>query len=126
MRRRVVGAALLVAAMGLTEAPANAFPEDQTARGNEVWSAKCERCHGPEANEPDAPKLMERGWFRGFLSAATAQKYIKESMPNDEAGTLTDEQTYDVLAFLLKANGVTGEQPLGPETAPNVPIKGAP
>lgn len=116
------GAAVFVA--GLAVAPANAFPPDQVARGEGVWNRVCVECHGPDSTNVDAPLLLRPDSLRRFPHAAAAYKYISESMPSETPGTLTQEEYWDVIAFLLAQQGIAGsEAPLGPETAASVPTR---
>jgi mono/diheme cytochrome c family protein len=101
-----------------------AFAPDQVARGEEIWNNVCARCHAAGSDNPDAPKLLEPPPIKSFTSAAGMFQYVQESMPNDEPMTLSQEQYWDVVAFILAKKGVSiGETPLGPENAPNTPVQ---
>ena len=118
------GAALLGAwtfAAGLIAAPALAYPPDQLARGEQVWQAVCAECHGPESTNLDAPLLLSPGALKSYPHAAAAHQYIRDSMPNDEPGSLTEQEYWDVLAFLLVQQGVERDVELGPATAGEIP-----
>jgi mono/diheme cytochrome c family protein len=118
-----IGALALVAGIGVPAA--SAFPPDQVARGEEVWNRICVECHGPDSTNVDAPLLLRPDSLRRFPNAAAAHKYISESMPNETPGSLSQEEYWDVIAFLLARNGISGgETPLGPETAASVPTRG--
>ena len=112
----LVGLASL--AGGLATPPAEAFPAEQLARGEEVWNTTCNRCHGPESDNPDAPLLLRRGSLKNYANAADLFQYVQGSMPSDEPGSLPDEQYWDVLAFLIDRQGIpSGDAPLGPDNA---------
>ena len=66
----------------------------------------CGKCHGPDGTDPDAPRLLERGWLKGFVDAAGAFKYVRESVPNDNPGTRAEQEYWDVLAYLLNHHGL--------------------
>lgn len=84
--------------------------------GEEVFAAKCAACHGDFAEGIDNwPKLaggadtLDRedplktvGSYWPYLS--TAFDYIKRSMPYGDAGTLTDDETYAIVAYILYSN----------------------
>ena len=115
----LVGLASL--AGGLATPPAEAFPAEQLARGEEVWATTCNRCHGPESDNPDAPLLLRQGSLKNYANAADLFHYVRESMPSDEPGSLADEQYWDVLAFLIDRQGIlTSDVPLGPDNARDV------
>ena len=84
--------------------------------GEEVFATKCAACHGDFAEGIDNwPKLAGGadtldhedplktvGSYWPYLS--TAFDYIKRSMPYGNAGTLTDDETYAIVAYILYSN----------------------
>jgi cytochrome c len=84
--------------------------------GEELFADKCASCHGDFAEGIDNwPKLAGGadtldhddplktvGSYWPHLS--TAFDYIKRSMPFGEAGTLTDDEVYAMLAYILYSN----------------------
>jgi cytochrome c len=118
----MLGLSALVLALGpLT---VSAFAPDQVARGEEVWNNVCARCHAAGSDNPDAPKLLEPPPIKSFVSAAGMFQYVQESMPYDEPMTLSQEQYWDVVAFILAQKGVSiGETPLGPDNAQSTPVQ---
>ena len=84
--------------------------------GEEIFADKCAACHGDFAEGIDNwPKLAGGadtldhddplktvGSYWPYLS--TAFDYIKRSMPYGNAGSLTDEETYAIVAYILYSN----------------------
>jgi cytochrome c2 len=84
--------------------------------GEEIFAAKCASCHGDFAEGIDNwPKLAGGadtldhedplktvGSYWPYLS--TAFDYIQRSMPYGDAGTLTADETYAILAYILYSN----------------------
>ncbi|WP_298863620.1 c-type cytochrome [uncultured Sulfitobacter sp.] len=84
--------------------------------GEEIFATKCAACHGDFAEGIDNwPKLAGGadtldhddplktvGSYWPYLS--TAYDYIKRSMPYGNAGTLTDDETYAIVAYILYSN----------------------
>ncbi|WP_339764749.1 c-type cytochrome [uncultured Sulfitobacter sp.] len=84
--------------------------------GEEIFSAKCAACHGDFAEGIDNwPKLaggMDTldhkdplktvGSYWPYLS--TSFDYIRRSMPYGNAGTLTADETYAIVAYILYSN----------------------
>ncbi len=84
--------------------------------GEEIFADRCASCHGDFAEGIDNwPKLAGGadtldhddplktvGSYWPYLS--TAFDYIKRSMPYGNAGTLTDEETYAIVAYILYSN----------------------
>lgn len=76
-----------------------------TARGRTTFEATCTRCHGSDgAGTPLAPPLWGPRSFNvgaGMARLFTAASFIRDNMPNDRAATLTDQQAFDVAAYML-------------------------
>ena len=84
--------------------------------GEEIFAAKCAACHGDFAEGIDNwPKLaggmgtLDRedplktvGSYWPYLS--TSFDYIRRSMPYGNAGTLTADETYAIVAYILYSN----------------------
>jgi len=101
------------------------------AQGAEVFAAKCAACHGPAgegqagappAGVPPAPKLVGREPRDGFPFgqdpklvktvgnywpyATTVFDYVRRTMPLTAPGSLTNNEVYAVVAFLLARNEI--------------------
>jgi len=104
--------------------PARAFPDDQLARGEQIWNNVCSTCHGPDSTNLDAPLLMKPNTLTNYANALEAVQYARENMPNDNPGSLPEQDYYDAIAFILKQQGIPGgDAPLSPDTAASVPVK---
>jgi thiosulfate dehydrogenase len=73
--------------------------------GEAVYAASCARCHGPGGEGLNAaPPLWGAKSFAigaGMARLQTAAAFIRWNMPFDLPGQLTDQQAYDVAAFVL-------------------------
>lgn len=80
------------------------LPEDPHA-GRRVYAEHCARCHGASgAGAPGFPPVWGRNSFAigaGMARIQTAAAFIRWNMPWDRPGTLTNQQAYDVAAFVL-------------------------
>ena len=99
--------------------PAPANFSAQVARGSEVYTARCAKCHGkggegsagapavvgPTALPLDPPSAAKLRKSR-FVTVADVADFVVENMPPGAPGTLSEEDYYSVLAFDLKANGI--------------------
>lgn len=89
------------------------LPAD-TAAGRVAYAGQCARCHGADGEgmpNPDrtgtpsyypplwGPKSFNIG--AGMARVRTAASFIRYNMPFDTPGTLTDQQSFDVAAFLV-------------------------
>ena len=75
-----------------------------STRGVELYAANCARCHGGDAKgTPLAPPLWGEKSFSIGASMAREERaasFIKHNMPLDRPGTLTDQQAYDIAAYV--------------------------
>ena len=90
------------------------------ASGKDVYTRRCETCHGPTGKEGPQDVLVGG---RGSLNTATPLKtvgsywpyattlwdYIRRAMPFDHPGTLMNDEIYGATAYLLFLNGIVGE-----------------
>lgn len=100
--------------------------------GRAVYAAKCARCHGPTGTEgPADPLVGGQGTLKGpdpvrtvgsyWPYATTLFDYIRRAMPFDAPQSLTPDETYAVVAWLLAENGiVAGDQVLDAKSLPAV------
>ncbi|MBO9540749.1 c-type cytochrome [bacterium] len=74
-------------------------------RGSQVYGTSCAQCHGPDGQGTAAfPPLWGERSFNigaGMARLDTAAAFIKWNMPLGQGGTLSDQQAYDVAAYLL-------------------------
>jgi mono/diheme cytochrome c family protein len=85
------------------------YTEEQAARGNTGFNARCASCHGANLDGTgEAPALTGAKFLSDFdgLSLGDLFDRIRTTMPQDNPGSLTRDQVAEILAFLLKANGL--------------------
>ena len=91
------------------------FTEVQVARGRAAYSSACGLCHGRRLNgapdDPDMPSTPPlalarflRTWDRNSLG--TLFEYTRATMPQDNPGSLSDEEYVDVIAYMLSVSGM--------------------
>ncbi len=114
------------------ESPAPQSAEEQAARGGELYGTHCAGCHGDAGQGGDkAPPLVgaqalpldpRPGAKRAvqFKTALDVFTWVKANMPPTKAGSLPDDEYVAILAFALKANGVTLGQALDGEQAATI------
>lgn len=75
-----------------------------SARGGAVFTARCARCHGVRGEgTPIAPPLWGAHSYNigaGMARVRTAAAFVKHWMPNDSAGVLTAQESFDVATFV--------------------------
>jgi mono/diheme cytochrome c family protein len=113
LRTALVGSALIVSAPVPTEAQVprtlqdGVFTEAQAARGQALYAKQCASCHGNALQGAQGPPLgrdaLSHNWqARPLLELVTK---IRASMPADAPGTLTTQQSVDLVAHILKGGG---------------------
>ena len=110
------------------DASGHGLPPGQgtAAEGAAVYAQQCAVCHGAKGEGvPPAPALVGRTPDAGYVFAnngkavrtignywpyaTTVYDYIRRAMPLNTPGTLTADQTYSLVAFLLNANGIIAD-----------------
>ena len=90
-------------------------------QGETVYIAKCLACHGEKgAGKPNDPLVGGRGTLAGnqvpnktggsfWPYAATIFDYVRRSMPLNESKSLTNDEVYAVVAYILQLDGIIGD-----------------
>ena len=101
------------------------FTDVQAERGRATYPGACGLCHGRRLNgapdDPDmrsTPPLARARFLRNWdgRSLATLFEYARATMPEDNPGSLTDEEYVDVIAYMLSVGGMpAGEAELRPD-----------
>jgi thiosulfate dehydrogenase len=75
-----------------------------SARGREVFAARCVACHGADGNgSAVAPPLWGPRSYNigaGMARIRTAAAFIHQVMPRDRPGSLTPQQAFDVATYI--------------------------
>jgi mono/diheme cytochrome c family protein len=92
--------------------------------GEVIYVKRCEVCHGKNGEEgalrklvlgrPGAPfrgpfKAEDRDSVAYYPYATIAWDYINRAMPVPKPGSLTHDEVYALVAFILYRNGIIGE-----------------
>lgn len=86
------------------------------AEGRMVYEAACLQCHGPTGTEGPNDRLVAvaewEQWPPGravgvyWPYASTLFDYTRRAMPQTTPGTLSDDEVYAVVAYILNLNGL--------------------
>jgi len=116
----VLQALILASAQGKTTLD-GVYSEAQAARGEKVYAASCASCHGDDlSGGGQTPPLSGQEFNSDWNDLSMGDLYDRThlSMPADKPGSLTPEQTVDVIAFLLKKGSFpAGQADLPTDTA---------
>ncbi len=99
---------------------------DQNSKGQGIFAQRCAKCHGQKGEGVTAPAVT--GPNAGLAvygdNAGQLFSFIKTYMPQDNPGTLADDDAWAVLAYILNQNGLyQGPKPLGTDNAASVSVK---
>jgi mono/diheme cytochrome c family protein len=93
--------------------PPASYSAEQAARGARTYAATCARCHPPGQLDGQAFAIA---WNEARVS--TLYNTLRNTMPQDKPGSLTDQEYVDVIAYLLQQSKVpAGAAPLAPDSA---------
>lgn len=96
------------------------YTQAQAKRGEAVYSGQCARCHGADLGGGDSvPALAGTDFLSTWNTKTLGDLFdrIRSSMPADKPGTLSREQTADIVAYILSVNQFpTGKKELGTQS----------
>jgi thiosulfate dehydrogenase len=85
--------------------PTLSVTSGDTTRGAAIYASTCARCHGAAGQgTPAAPAVWGPRSYNvgaGMARVRTAAAFIRHNMPADRRGTLTDQQAFDVAAYVV-------------------------
>ena len=93
------------------------YTAEQATQGKAAYEANCASCHGSDLM--GAPPLAGEGFIGGWRTRSTRELYtlIRNSMPADNPGGLSENNYANIVAYILQFNGVpAGTTPLTPTT----------
>ncbi len=119
MRRLRLGAWL--AALGVLFAAAVtalAYTTGQAEAGERVFATICAGCHGAGLQGAMGPGLASPGFQATWRNALALWSFVSQNMPLSRPGSLSRQEYWAVVAYLLQQNGVEPDgQALSEETA---------
>jgi mono/diheme cytochrome c family protein len=83
------------------------YTDAQAARGAAVYETACSGCHRPDLGGGTGPALKEQRFARQFAGKDLRALFTKvaTTMPRNAPGSLGDNVSLDVIAYLLRENG---------------------
>ena len=106
----------------------------QNQRGEALHADVCAMCHGPRLNGagqsemPPSPAIAGATFLRKWAGGNVAALFVmvRQTMPPDSPGTLTDQQSVDAIAHMFAVSGMPAgdrELPLDPGALANIRIE---
>jgi mono/diheme cytochrome c family protein len=115
----VFGVTRAMGQAGAASVLAGAYTEEQAVRGRALYYEHCLQCHGETLAGVDKAPALAGPQFGGTWNDAPLAALVARivTMPPEKPGTLTREQSVDVLSYILWYNGLPfGAVPLGTAT----------
>ena len=109
----------------------------QNKRGEEIHASVCVMCHGHQLNGagqpemPPSPAIARGNLLRKWSGSNVAALfyYVRQTMPPDAPGTLTDQQAADAIAHMFAVTGMPAgvrELSADPKALANIVIEAQP
>jgi len=107
------------------------------AQGKTIFESRCAACHGLNGEGNSAATVIGGGDMPSddtplrtvgsyWPYASTVFDFIRRAMPADAPKSLSDEEAYQVAAYVLYLNGLVGEnEVLNAETLPQIRMPNA-
>jgi len=93
---------------GIRSANSGVYSAAQALRGRDLYALKCRSCHTPESHTG----VIFDSWWGGKL-VSDLFEYVLERMPKNEPGSLSPEESADVIAYIFRMNRMpTGDDEL--------------
>ena len=99
---------------------AGVYTNDQAARGESAYREGCASCHGASLEGSEAaPALVGRDFRDDFdeMNIADLFEKIKFTMPVNRPSRLSEQQSADLVSYILKCNGFPAGRTGLPATA---------
>lgn len=94
--------------------------------GAVLYQTKCAACHGVNGYEGPYDKLVSDSTGKNTIGnywpyASTIFDYVRRAMPFNAPGSLTDQEVYDITAYLLYRNKIIeADDVINSETLPQI------
>lgn len=100
--------------------------EADSKNGALIYAEKCAKCHGVNGYDGPEDKLVTDTSGSNTIGnywpyATTIFDYVRRAMPYDQPGSLSDQEVYDITAYLLYLNKIiTAEEIINEKTLPQI------
>lgn len=108
---RLVGLSITLLTLAVSAQPRSiqdgVYSNTQARRGGRVYRASCATCHGPGLRGTEAGPQLLGGAFLGGWSGDPLSElllFVRDTMPQDDPGGLSEMDYSDVLAYILQVN----------------------
>ncbi len=119
----VAGLAAFLATLATVAVPTVGAADDaQLARGTAIYGERCAVCHGTNLEGGLGPSLIADDLATRHPTALDLFTYVRDNMPFNDPGSLTDAQYLDAVALILDRRGVMFEGGLTTANAASIAL----
>src|SRR5205823_13655277 len=81
------------------------YTEDQARRGQAAYKEQCSSCHGEMLEGRLGPPLTGQDFIGDWAKQPLSELFgkIRNTMPQDDPGKLTPQETADIMAYILQS-----------------------
>lgn len=97
----VIGAAQSPSTNGRRSTQQGVYNREQWMRGRDVYAGLCASCHPAVTH---TGPIFTKSWAGKNLSDLFG--FLRERMPKNEPGSLTEQEYVDVMSYMLRLNGM--------------------
>jgi mono/diheme cytochrome c family protein len=88
------------------------YTRGQADAGRDVWALACQSCHAPTQH---SGPTFKANWYGRSLGEL--MRYLRNEMPQNEPGTLSDDEYLTLIAYLMRVNRMPpGQAPLAADS----------
>ena len=83
------------------------YTQEQSQRGEAIYSRECAKCHGTDlAGADEVPALSGGAFLSNWdgLTVGDLSERVRISMPPNKQGRLSKQQIVDILSYVLNVN----------------------
>jgi cytochrome c len=87
-----------------------------------TYEGSCSRCHGSNLEDGFSAKLSKPA-LANYGTVFELYEYLRAAMPKGNAGSLSNQEYFDITAYLLSRQGLLPEgQVVDADSAPNLQL----
>jgi len=122
----IFAAVIAVSAQGGKTVWDGVYTAEQATRGDKLYADRCGHCHGAQLSGGEGPALVgplfAANWEGVMLN--DLHDRIRQTMPQDNPGVLSRQDTTDIIAYMLKVGAMpAGTTALSSDAAALMQIK---
>lgn len=109
----LVGMVLALLSVGAQTQTNGPYVKEQADKGESLFQQNCAMCHGSKLEGGGGPALSAATLYTDWGTADALFSMFSKAMPPQSPGQLKEDEYVNILAFILRFNGIPeGSSPL--------------